>query len=126
MNIVGKSVYKSILIINMMDLIPDQEDKNDIISSTMENLNDYWQDDVIPEVYGISAELQLKGTYTKENNDLADVFAKFIKSIENLTQSKRGMIILDRLGNPEEQIFNKAKGFENSNSPDDIDKGDEY
>jgi len=116
MNSVNKHVYKSIIVVNMMDLIDSEEEIIDIME-TLENesIRKHWEHPVNPKVYGLSAKLQLSTEKTFNSEILRAKFDNFIKDLKLLIEKNRGAILLKRLGNPDKEILSEARNYESSN-----------
>ena len=124
MNLVNKSVYKSFLAINFMDL--KLNDKKEIIYETNEALKKHWENPILPEIFAISAKEQLKEKSDIKYSELIHTFNNLIIKIEKIIFERRGTILLDRSGNPEKQIYAKAQELEKTNEPNNIDTASDY
>ena len=120
MNDVNRFVYESVVVANFMDCL-DVEEREDIMQYiSSKSIPKHWENPILPEIYGISAKLQLTKLETENREELKNDFTSFIKNLKTKINEKKGSILLKRLGNPEKKIYTKAKKLEKSNLEDDL------
>ncbi len=112
MNVVNKIVSKSIIVVNKMDSL-DEDEREDVLQNLKEYvLPKYWQASVPPMVFGLSALVRPGSPKAKSEPELATAFSKFISMVEEIVANERGNILLHRLRNPEKDLFANAQNFE--------------
>jgi signal recognition particle receptor subunit beta len=120
MNDVNRFVHESVVVANFMDCL-DVEEREDIMQYiSSESIPKHWGNPILPEIYGISAKLQLTELETENKEELKNNFASLVDNLKTTIDKKRGSILLKRLGNPEKKRYSKAKKLEKSTSDNDL------
>lgn len=111
MNEVEAQVERCVVAPNKLDLVPADE-REEFLGYIRETaLPKHWDGAVTPPVVGISALAVLRpGEH--EEPDLVDAFADLRDRLERMAEEERGSLLLARRGNPEKQLFARAKELE--------------
>ncbi|WP_180984845.1 dynamin family protein [Salinibacter ruber] len=111
MNDVQAQTERCVVAPNKMDLIPEDEREEFLQYIRETALPKHWDGAVTPPVHGISA---LAALHPEEHDepDLADAFADLRGRLERVAEEERGKLLLARKGNPEKQLFGRAKELE--------------
>lgn len=111
MNEVQDQVERCIAAPNKLDLVPEDE-RDEFLDYIRETaLPKHWEGAVTPPVLGISALAALH----PEDHDEPDLVAAFDDlrdRLETMAEEERGKLLLARKGNPEKQLFARAKELE--------------
>lgn len=111
MNDVQRQVERCLVAPNKMDLVPadEREEFLDYIRETA--LPKHWEGAVTPPVMGISA---LAALHPEEHDEpgLVTAFDDLRERLEQVAEEERGKLLLARKGNPEKQLFARAKELE--------------
>jgi len=111
MNEVQKQVERCIVAPNKMDLVPADEREEFLDFIREEALPNHWEGAVTPPVIGISA---LAALHPGEHDEpgLVDSFNRLEKQLEEIAEAERGKLLLARKGNPEKELFARARELE--------------
>ena len=111
MNDVQKQVERCIVAPNKMDLVPADEREEFLDFIREEALPNHWEGAVTPPVIGISA---LAALHPGEHDEpgLVDSFNRLEKQLEEIAKAERGKLLLARKGNPEKELFARARELE--------------
>jgi len=117
MNNVQKGVSHSFVIVNKMDLV-DAEDgeRSDILEFIIEEaIPKHWQGVLQPKVFGISSIIRLNNKLALDEPELLQEYERLIEAIEVTAIQERGKILLNRINNPEKELFEQASNYEFEN-----------
>jgi len=111
MNDVQRQVGRCLVAPNKMDLVPADE-REEFLGYIRETaLPKHWEGAVTPPVMGISA---LAALHPEEHDEpgLVTAFDDLRERLEQVAEEERGKLLLARKGNPEKQLFARAKELE--------------
>jgi signal recognition particle receptor subunit beta len=109
MNTINKQVGKSLVVLNKIDTL-DEDERNEVKEFVKTDaLPKHWDGAVVPEVFGLSALVRISTGLAEKEPSLVAAFLGFMRAIEGIVKDERGKILLHRLGNPEQELFNAAK-----------------
>ncbi len=112
LNEIDRLVSSSLIVINKMDTKEPEERQEIIDYVKKEGLPLNWHSPVHPLVLGTSSKVRLDKALAEKEFLLLAEFDKLIHLIEQRALNQRGEILLRRLGNPEKQLFEKARRYE--------------
>ena len=111
MNEVQSQMERCVVAPNKLDLVPADEREEFLGYIRGTALPKHWDGAVTPPVVGISALAALRpGDH--DEPDLVDAFADLRDRLERVAEKERGSLLLARKGNPEKQLFARAKELE--------------
>ncbi|MBT5428266.1 MAG: hypothetical protein HOK84_18825 [Bacteroidetes bacterium] len=114
MNDVQSRVSQSFVVVNKMDLLDEEDDEREDILDfiTNEAIPKHWSGIVHPQIFGISSLVRLDKDLAGNELSLLDEFSRLITILEEIATTQRGKILLNRIGNPEKELFKQATQYE--------------
>ncbi len=111
MNDVQQQVERCLVAPNKLDLVPEGE-RGEFLTYIRETaLPKHWDGAVTPPVVGISALAALHPEEYEEPS-LVEAFTGLRERLERVAEEERGKLLLARKGNPEKELFGRAKKLE--------------
>ena len=103
LNKINRSVKDSIVVVNFMDRLDFEEREEVLHFIRNDSIPKNWENPILPDVYGISAKLQSEGLETEDKEGLKKSFNEFLLNLKSRIETKRGSILLERLGKPDKK-----------------------